>query len=125
MLGLGIRESEALGMRWEWFSPGQRTYTVGKSKGKEARVIPVPDWLWKVIHSMPKTLSEWVFPGEDGKLHHPHFCKRALQRISVDLGLGHVTQHRLRATFASLHAEAGIPSRKSRGCSDTRTSAQR
>jgi integrase len=26
-----------------------------------------------------------------------------------ELGLGNVTQHRLRATFASLHAEAGTP----------------
>ncbi|BDU74541.1 tyrosine-type recombinase/integrase [Mesoterricola silvestris] len=109
MLGLGIRESEALGMRWEWFSPDQRTYTVGKAKGKEARVIPVPDWLWNAIFAMPKQRSEWVFPGEDGKHHHPQFCKKALQRVCKELGLGNVTQHRLRATFASLHAEAGTP----------------
>ena len=109
MLGLGIRESEALGMRWEWFDADQRTYVVGKAKGKEARVIPVPNWLWSAIHAMPKTLSEWVFPGEGGKLHHSHFCKKALQRVSKDLGLGNVTQHRLRATFASLHAETGTP----------------
>lgn len=109
MVGLGVREAEALGMRWEWFDPDQKTYTVGKAKGKEARVLPVPDWLWKAIYSMPKTLSEWVFPAEDGKPHRAQFCKKALQRVCVNMGLGNVTQHRLRATFASLHAEAGTP----------------
>ena len=109
MVGLGLRESEALGMRCEWFDPASRTYVVGKAKGKEARVLPVPDWLWSAIQAMPKTLSEWVFPAEDGKPHRPQFCKKALQRVSKHLGLGNITQHRLRATFASLHASAGTP----------------
>ena len=109
MIGMGMRESEVLGMRWEWFDVDQRTYTVGKAKGKEARVIPIPSWLWGALHTMPKTLSEWVFPAADGKLHHPHFCKKVLQGVSRALDLGNITQHRLRATFASLHAEAGTP----------------
>jgi len=109
MVGLGLREAEALGMRWEWFDVDRRTYIVGKAKGKEARVLPVPDWLWNAIHAMPKTLSGWVFPSEDGKPHRPHFCKKALQRVCAELELGNVTQHRLRATFATLHAEAGTP----------------
>lgn len=109
MIGLGLRESEALGMRWEWFDPSRRTYTVGKSKGREARVLPVPEWLWIAIHEMPKTLSEWVFPAEDGKPHRAQYCKKALQKVCAQMGLGNVTQHRLRATFASLHAEAGTP----------------
>jgi len=106
MIGLGLREAEALGMRWEWFDPTHRTYVVGKAKGKEARVLPVPNWVWNAIHAMPKPrLSEWVFPAEDGKPHRSQFCKKALQRVCAALGLGNVTQHRLRATFASLHAE--------------------
>jgi len=109
MVGLGLRESEVLGMRWEWFDPNQRTYVVGKAKGKEARVLPVPMWLWSAIHAMPKVISPWVFPAVDGKPHRSQFCKKALQRVCTKLGLGNVTQHRLRATFASLHAEAGTP----------------
>jgi integrase len=109
MVGLGLREAEALGMRWEWFDPSQRTYVVGKAKGKEARVLPVPDWLWRSISTMPKSLSEWVFPAEDGNPHRSQFCRSALKRVCKTLGLGNVTQHRLRATFASLHAEAGTP----------------
>jgi integrase/recombinase XerC len=109
MIGLGLRESEALGMRWEWIDAAQRTYVVGKAKGKEARVLPVPDWLWNAIHAMPKTLSAWLFPAEDGKPHRSQFCKKALQRVCLDLALGKITQHRLRATFATLHAEAVTP----------------
>jgi len=110
MLGLGLREAEALGMRWEWFDLEHRTYVVGRAKGKEARVIPVPEWLWTAIYNMPKPLiSEWVFPADDGQPHRAQFCKKALQRVCEKLELGNVTQHRLRATFASLHAEAGTP----------------
>lgn len=109
MLGMGMRESEVIGMRWSWFDLDQRTYIVGKAKGKEARVLPVPHWLWNEFLSMPKTLSGLVFPGEEGKPHHPHFCRRVLQRVTKHLGLVGVSQHRLRSTFASLHAEAGTP----------------
>ena len=96
-------------MRWEWFDPENRTYVVGRSKGKEARVLPAPDWLWNAIHAMPKTISEWVFPAEDGKPHRAQFTKKALQKVCKELGLGNITAHRLRASFASLHAEAGTP----------------
>ena len=97
MVGLGLREAEALGMRWEWFDMNRQTYTVGKAKGKEARVLPVPDWLWNAILTMPKTVSEWVFPAEDGKPHRAQFCKKPLQRVCTKLGLGNVTHQRYRA----------------------------
>lgn len=110
MVGLGLREGEVLGMRREWFDLTNHTYTVGKAKGKEARVIPVPSWLWGSIHNMPQAqLSEWMFPSADGKPHRSQFCKKALHRVCAELKLGQVTQHRLRATFASLHAAAGTP----------------
>jgi len=109
MVGLGMRETEVLGMRWEWFDLANQTYTVGKAKGKEARMLPVPGWLWSSLHTMPKVISPWVFPALDGKPHRSQFCKKALRRVCTKLGLGNVTQHRLRATFASLHAEAGTP----------------
>lgn len=72
-------------------------------------MLPVSDWLWASIHAMPKTVSDWVFPAEDGRPHRSGYFKKALQRVCRALDLGNVTQHRLRATFASLHAEAGTP----------------
>lgn len=109
MVGCGMRESEVLGARMEWIDPDARTYTVGKAKGKEARVIPIPDWVWSALSASQRSLGPWLFPAEDGKPHRPHFLRKPLARIAGELGLGHLTQHRLRATFASLHAEAGTP----------------
>ena len=110
LIGLGCRSSEVAGMRWEWVDQEQKTYTVGRAKGKEARVLPIPPWLWDSILTMPKTkLSEWVFPATNGKPHCPQFLQKPLKAASEALGLGTVTQHRLRATFASLHAQAGTP----------------
>lgn len=110
MLGMGLRIGEVRGMRREWFDLTNRTYTVGKAKGKEARVIPVPSWLWTAIHDMPQpTLSDLLFPAEDGKPHRSQFCMKMLRQVCESMKLGNITQHRLRATFASLHAEAGTP----------------
>ena len=110
MVGLGLREGEVLGMRREWFDLTSRTYTVGKAKGKEARVIPVPSWLWTAIHDMPQPkLSDLLFPAEDGKPHRSQFCMKTLRQVCEAMKLGNITQHRLRATFASLHALAGTP----------------
>jgi integrase len=107
-LGLGMRASEVLGMRWEWFNAEQQTYTVGKAKGKEARVIPVPSWLWEAIHALPR-ISDWVFPANDGQQRRPQFARMPLMRVCKRLGLPNMTQHRLRASFASLHAAARTP----------------
>lgn len=109
LIALGLREGELLGMRWEWFDLKNRTYTVGKAKGKEARVLPVPDWLWNRLAVSPYPLSPWVFPAKDGKPHRSGYLRKPLARLAREFGLGNVTQHRLRATFASLHAEAGTP----------------
>jgi integrase len=79
MLGLGCRSSEVTGMRWEWLNPEQRTYVVGRAKGNEARVLPVPSWLWGMLTNMPKdTLSGLVFPTKEGKPHCPGFLRKPL-----------------------------------------------
>ena len=109
LLGLGLREGELLWMRWEWFDPAQRTYTVGRAKGKEARVLPVPEWLWGKLWVFPRASLEWVFPALDGLPHRSGYLRKPLARLCKSQGLGNVTQHRLRATFATLHAEAGTP----------------
>lgn len=109
LVGLGLRESEALGMRWEWIDCERMVYQVGRAKGREARIIPIPAWLWRKLIEQPRQISEWVFPAHDGKPHRSGFLKKPLQKVAKALGLGHLTQHRLRATYASLHAEAGTP----------------
>lgn len=109
MVGLGLREGELLGMRWEWVDLVQETYTVGKAKGKEARVIPIPGWILSALVQVPRSSGGWVFPARDGIPHRSGFLKKPLACIATELGLGRLSQHRLRATFASLHAEVGTP----------------
>lgn len=110
MLGLGLRSSEVAEMRWDWMDLEQRTYTVGRAKGKEARVLPIPSWVWDALSTMPMgTLSGLVFPARNGKQHCPGFLRKPLMAVTKQLGLPHLTPHRLRASFASLHAAAGTP----------------
>ena len=56
-----------------------------------------------------ETFSEWIFPAETGKPHCPGFLRKPLLSAAKQLGLGNLTPHRLRASFASLHAAAGTP----------------
>ena len=109
MVGLGLRENEVRGMRWEWLDVRRRTYVVGRAKGKEARVLPIPEWLWNALEAHPHVSEEWIFPAKDGKPHRAQVTKKALAKVAETLKLPRLTAHRLRATFASLHALAGTP----------------
>jgi len=109
LVGLGLRISEVCNARWEWVDPTRKTYTVGKAKGKEARVLPIPDWLWVHLTTQPKILSGWIFPAGEGKPHGRTFLLRYVKAAAAELEIPNLTLHRLRASFASLHAEAGTP----------------
>lgn len=111
-LALGLREREVLEMRWSWFDPEQMTYTPGRTKGKEARVIPVPAWLWTQLMGMPRQLTGWVFPAADGSPHRRGYLRKPLEKIQRLMGLKGLHLHRLRASFATLHSQAGTPLRE-------------
>ena len=107
MVGLGLRESEALEARWKWLDLTSHTYTVGRSKTRTPRTIPVPSWLWSHLLEMPKTLSEFICPCPDGTAHRGQVTKKTLARAAKDLGIEGITPHSLRRTFATLHAQQG------------------
>jgi len=109
MVGLGLRESELLGMRWDWINLDQFTYQVGKAKNKESRIIPIPGWVWTRLMTMPRNLNTWVFHNQEGKPYKKGLLRIPLERVCQSLNLRNIHMHRLRATFASLHAEAGTP----------------
>ena len=107
MLYMGLREDEALGMRWEWFGGDLDTYTPGKTKGKEAVILPVHPELRELIRQQ-KSLSQWVLPAEDGEPHRAQFSTKAIKRGGKVLGLA-LSPHRMRTTVATLMARAGVP----------------
>lgn len=124
--GLGVRESEALGMRWEYIDLAHGSLVVGrldgaafKTKGGEARQIPIPRWLlvrlaahWEASR---KPESGLVLPGPKNQItrepepHSAGYTRALVRRIGAELGIPGLTPHRLRASFiSSLVLEAGV-----------------
>jgi len=108
MLGLGLREKEALAARWEWLDRTNRTYYAGKTKNGKVRLIPVPVWLIDHLKA-PDPAIGLILPGEEGGPHKAQFTKKVLYEVARTLNLPGLTPHRLRATFATNHARAGTP----------------
>jgi integrase len=106
MVTLGLRESEALWMKWAWLDEEAGTYTVGKAKGKEALPLPVGPQLLEALKKLPRT-SEWVLPSKDGQPHRPQFTRKAIKAAGDGIGQPGLTPHRLRATFATLLDQQG------------------
>jgi integrase len=114
MLGLGIREGEALACRWEWFHFDTGLY-VGHGKSKRAQPIPIPDWLLDWLLAWPgRVQSGLVMPSERDQVRgnpQPHFAQfttKAVRRAGLAVGVAGLSPHCLRATFASIHdGEAG------------------
>lgn len=110
MLGVGIREGQVLRARWEWLDLEARTYIVGKDKGGRIRVVKVPEWVVPWLQALPRTVSGWIFPGEDGQPHPHNWLRKALARGGRAAGIvGNLGNHRLRASFITRHAAEGTP----------------
>lgn len=110
MLGLGLREAEALGARWEWLDWARKIYIPGRTKGKEADPLPIPDWLYEhLLQTTQPQMEGWVLPAPDGKPHRPRFTCKSIERAGRKIGVLGLTPHRMRATFATLHSEHGTP----------------
>lgn len=107
MFGLGLREGEAITAEWNWFDWERRTYTPGKTKGKEADPVPVPDWLLEYL--LPKRRVRGLVAEVDGKPLPTGFARRPMARANKLCDLANVTPHRLRGTFATLLSEQGVP----------------
>lgn len=114
MLQLGLREDEALGARWEWLDRRRRVYMVGQAKDRQLREIPVPDSL---LEHLDRVLGPWagvspsgfILRGPNGEPHGPGFTAKPMGRCAEEIGLQGLHPHRLRASFATTHFEAGTP----------------
>lgn len=110
-LVLGLRENEALGARWEWLDLRRGVYQVGQAKNRKVREIPCPPPLLVHLEALHvaegKPTHGLILPAEDGLPRRAQYSKKPLQRAARTLGIIGLTPHRLRATFATTHFEAG------------------
>ncbi len=108
MLGLGLRESEAITARWEWLDIERRTYTPGRTKGREADPLPVPDWLLGYLMARRQP-DGYMLHKPDGRPYAPGFTRATMLAANQAVGAPHITAHRLRGTFATLLSRSGVP----------------
>lgn len=111
-LALGLREREALELRWEGVDFARGTITPTTTKTGDAPALSAPAWLLELLEALPgEHRAGWVLPRKtkDGEQpHRPQFTKKAVVRAGAALGLV-LTPHRLRASFATMHKDLGTP----------------
>lgn len=108
MFGLGLREGEAIGARWEWIDWERKTYTPGITKGREAAALPLPDWLAE--HLAPHRVDAGLIAARrDGSPFPAGFAGAAMETANAACSITGITPHRLRGTFATLLSESGAP----------------
>lgn len=126
MIGLGLRESEALGARWEFVDWEARTYTPGRivagqfvTKGGEADALDMPGYLYDHLLALrgdgPRLglILPWKKLDNDGneyEVPHPStFTRASMRAANVDVKTPGVTAHRVRGTWITQHARTGLP----------------
>ena len=73
------------------------------------------DWLTDYLWGLPWRAPEGLMFPADDETETPHsigYTRKVIERGAKAIGLIHITPHRLRPTFATLHADAGTPVRR-------------
>lgn len=110
----GLREQEALGLRWNWIDWRRGVYTVGETKSRKVREIPLADELVTLLR------ARWEIQGrpsfglvmpddETGEAHKKGYTARTVRFAGRKVGIVGLHPHRLRATFATTLWEIGTP----------------
>lgn len=113
LLGTGVRLTEALTARWEYFDERSRTYVPqgaepeDGTKGGEADHMTMPDWLYDYLIALPRT-CEFIFPNRALKPYSVSLLKKPLHAAAVELGLPRLYAHLLRVSMATNLIDQGI-----------------
>jgi integrase len=104
----GMRRGEILKLKWEDIDFQRGFILIRDPKGGPDQRIPLNDTARKILLSIPRTNSPYVFPGRRGK-QKSVMNKRFINRIKKLVGLPRDFRpmHGLRHTYASLLASSG------------------
>lgn len=113
---LGPRSKEIRLAKGSSFDLENRTFTPKKTKTKKKRVIPIPSFLAadlkKFMEEREVGPNDYLFTRTNSKRPvGAGFLRHAVQQAGQVLGKPSLTPHRLRSSFATLHAIAGTPIR--------------
>lgn len=105
---VGLRIGEALACHIDWFDLRRMLLTV-RGKGDKERIVPISPRAWEglqvaYIHAMQ----------EDGYLigYEDRAARKALTMLGRKAGISvHVSSHAMRATYATIMSENGVPIR--------------
>jgi len=107
MLYLGLREHEALGADWSWFSPDLAEVSPMGKTGN-APPLPVPIQLRPWLRRLGPKPAGLLMPAEDGKPHRKRYTVKAIERGAAAVGLaGKLSPHRMRGSHATILVRSG------------------
>jgi len=116
MLYIGLRDGEAVAMKWTGFDEGRRVFTAVDTKTGQNYPLPVPKDLREILERLRDTVEAdcpWVFPSSYNprtrKWRHraSQFTAKAIKRAGKNLGITGLSPHRLRGSMATLLARSG------------------
>jgi integrase len=103
---LGLRRSEAYGLRWDRYDEKNHLYTV-EGKGGKIEQIPVPEEMREWIQKLPR-LGRYMCPRRDQDTFHAEkYTDPVLKQAAAAMGFPEWSHHRLRASLASAMAHSG------------------
>lgn len=112
----GLRKSEIVNARWEWFDFKSKLITMQSGerfvvKDKDARTIPLHDELAAILLPYRQEKGYLIKPNQKTK-QGPHRYRydftKLFDRVRQRAGLPWLTPHMLRHTFGSLLADEGV-----------------
>ena len=124
----GLRQSEALGLRWEDVDLDRRLLLISRSaqavtgqgmvlgdpKSRTSRrAVPIiPALAVMLERTPPERRAGWLWPGRDPQMPRtPSWDAQQWKRLLAAAGVPHRPMHAARATTGSLLMEAGVPTK--------------
>jgi integrase len=103
----GLRRGEMFKLRWRHVDFNRGFINIKDPKGGPDQKIPLNDAARELLESHPRTRSQFVFPGRNGKKRTD--IKHQVNRIKEDAGLpaDFRALHGLRHVYASMLASSG------------------